>query len=157
MWILLFPVGKIPGGQEQLQLPLAASGKGLQHLSEMALDGVDGDGHLLRDFHVAIAQAGVSGCVLLSGCQAIPAQQVVVGSVVFTNGKGEQPVNRFRDGQPFFFGNVFNEGNEVGVYFGKGFWPNVAVLLEDVVKNLWRHTDLVVMRSAVRQLLTNAQ
>ena len=133
MWVSLFPVGKIPGNQEQLQLTLGACGKGLQHLAQMALDGVDGDGHLLSDFHVAVTEAGVSGRILLAGGEAVPTQQVIVSGVVLTNGKGEQPVDGLRNREAFFFGYIFDEGDEVGVYFSQGFWPNIAVLLEDII------------------------
>ena len=133
MWVSLFPVGKIPGNQEHLQLTLGACGKGLQHLAQMGFDGVDGDGHFLGDFHVTEAQAGVSGRILLAGGEAVPTQQVIVSGVVLTNGKGEQPVDGLRNREAFFFGYIFDEGDEVGVYFSQGFWPNVAVLLEDVI------------------------
>ena len=156
MWVSLFPVGKIPGNQEHLQLTLGACGKGLQHLAQMGFDGVDGDGHFLGDFHVTEAQAGVSGRILLAGGEAVPAQQVVIGGVVFAYGKGEQSVDGFRDGQVFFVGNVFDEGDEIWVYFGQGFWPNVAVLFEDIVDELWGHTNLPAMRTTVRPQLSIA-
>ena len=133
MWVLLFPVGKIPGNQDDLQLSFAAHNKRLQHLPKMALDSVDGDGHLVGDFHIAVAQAGISGRILLPRCQAVPAQQVVIGEMVLANGKGEKPVHGFRDGQAFFVGNVFDEGNEVRVNVGKVFWRFTAVMLEECV------------------------
>lgn len=133
MWVLLFPVREIPGDQKQLQFSLSASVKGLQHLAQMGLDSVDRNGHFLRDFHIAVTEAGVSGRILLAGGQAVPTQEVVVGGVVFANGKGEQPVDGLRNREAFFFGYIFDEGNEVGVYFSQGLWPDIAVLLEDVI------------------------
>lgn len=53
--------------------------------------------------------------ILRPGHQAVPAEQVAIGDMVIANGKGEQPVHGFRDGQAFFVDNAFDEGNEIRV------------------------------------------